>query len=702
MPAQDQRFARILDVGDAQDVLIVRLCESDDVPVDAPYLTLSHCWGGAKIPTLTNSNYQEYLTAIPMDGLPQTFTDAIHLARHLKVRYLWIDSLCIIQDSEDDWRTQALLMGEVYKSSFCNIAATGAENPYGGLFVQRNPFSITPLRIAIRISSPEQTETYYDVFDEYDSWTRQILRSKLCKRGWVVQERLLAPRVVHFAKGQLFWECVEKRTSEESVIAGITGVKHKRADLKKWDPLSNSLLQEPYKSDLGVNYIWSSIKAMYGRDSIEFRKDILASDVQALKQATRACYNEDMWTKTHPLILYWAGVVEGYSSNELTRITDRLIALAGVAKILSIRTRIRYVAGHWLYQLPRQLLWMFSGRREVEQTEKYVAPSWSWASVNSGFAISNMKLDLILETKGAMDLIKILDVEFVESRPEESIGRIQSGRLRVRGRLLPIAFDLAAWPGGRVRKNMLIEYWQGSENVQPQGETFILPVLFTRWNERLPTATPNALILESTVTKGTFKRIGTARLSSLYPLDSVVPQLYAANSRYHEDSDDDAVSDNEVETENKLEPTDSALSPQEELHQKKMQSLTSPDMQNAVRTFLRKLDENKSRATSERKPGALALSTVMSLTDRSIDTLPGQRSRNIRRWDEGDKQKIQQAVQHATGPNMQVDVSFRRNMRIRKEEQKLLPKEAVAPHFYLENIEDEESTRLGHFIFDII
>jgi hypothetical protein len=562
----------------------VQLRESGEIADDTPYLTLSHCWGGAKIPTLAHSNYQRYLKAIRMQELPQTFKDAIQLTRHLNVRYLWIDSLCIIQDSENDWRAQALLMGEVYRSSLCNIAATRAVNPYEGLFAQRNPFSITPLRMAIRIPSSEQTEMYYDVFDEHDSWTRQILRSKLCKRGWVVQERLLAPRVVHFAKGQLFWECVEKRTSEEGVIAGITGFKHQRADLKKWYPFSNNLVQEPCKAHLEVNYIWVSIKAMYGRDSTEFPKKVLSRDVQALEKATRACYGGDMWTKTHSVILYWAGVVETYSSNELTRITDRLIALAGVANILSTRTGIRYVAGHWLFQLPRQLLWIFSGRREVEQAEEYIAPSWSWASVTNGFAISNLKLDPILEAKGAMDLIKILDVEIAASRPEESMGRIQSGRLRIRGRLLPIAFDLTAWPGGRHRKSMLVECWQVSKQALPKGETFLLPVLFIRWNENSPTATPNALILESTATKGTFQRIGTARLSSLYPLNYVVPQLYLAESRHHEDSDDDAISDGEGEDKSELDKasTNRTLSPQEEFYKKKIKSIASPEMKSAV------------------------------------------------------------------------------------------------------------------------
>jgi hypothetical protein len=112
------------------------------------------------------------------------------------------------------------------------------------------------------------------------------------------------------------------------------------------------------------------------------------------------------------------------------------------------------------------------------------------------------------------------------------------------------------------------------------------------------------------------------------------------------------------------------------------------------------LKDTKSKAVP--KPAAQALAMMLSLTDRSIDTFPAQLPQTIRRGNEGDKQRIKQAVQQTVGPDTQVDIAFRKNMDVKKEVQKFPPKEAVAPRFYLEYVNDEESTRFGHFVFDII
>jgi hypothetical protein len=76
-----------------------------------------------------------------MNCLPKTFQDAIEINRHLKVRYLWIDALCIIQPTADDigdWEEEIPLKGKVYRNSTCTIAASGAQTSNGGCFTGFN------------------------------------------------------------------------------------------------------------------------------------------------------------------------------------------------------------------------------------------------------------------------------------------------------------------------------------------------------------------------------------------------------------------------------------------------------------------------------------------------------------------------------------------------------------------------------------
>jgi hypothetical protein len=316
----------------------------------------------------------------------------------------------------------------------------------------------------------------------------------------------------------------------------------------------------------------------------------------------------------------------------------------------------------------------------------------------------------MLEEQGAMDLIKILGADVQGKLGEEApIGKLTSASLRVRGRLLPIELDLASWPKPSLRKNALVQYWQPSVSTPPTRETFLVPVLFARWNEKLPPATPNALLLESLEIKGTYRRIGTARLSSLWDLRYTIPYLHRAESSNYEDSyDDDVLTDSEASTgkkpmgnatecDSRVERPAHPLSPRQELYNRRMAFLASHDVQGGIR----KLREQLS-ATNDSKHILKLFSTI----DRVIEMLPGRATETHRASlpDEGMRQRIQdgtkQDLAHA-GPDMQggqITVTQRPNRCVRR----LPPKETVAPHFYVDCLEDEDSIRYGCFIFDII
>ena len=142
------------------------------------------------------------------------------MALSLGFRYLWTDSLCIIQDSEADWASDSSNMGRIYKSAALNIAATGFYNGKNDLFVSRHPKGVLPLRLEVE-NSPAKSTVYdpdhapsnsYFMMERYQ-WETQVVESPLNQRGWVFQERLLSPRILRFGNEQLLWECHEMSCS---------------------------------------------------------------------------------------------------------------------------------------------------------------------------------------------------------------------------------------------------------------------------------------------------------------------------------------------------------------------------------------------------------------------------------------------------------------------------------------------------------
>ena len=98
------------------------------------YVILSHCWVQSIPARPLVSVYQSFERGISIDLLPRTFREAIQNTRALEINYLWIDALCIVQDSEDDWTRESQLMSSVYSRSWLNLAATSASDCHGGLF----------------------------------------------------------------------------------------------------------------------------------------------------------------------------------------------------------------------------------------------------------------------------------------------------------------------------------------------------------------------------------------------------------------------------------------------------------------------------------------------------------------------------------------------------------------------------------------
>ncbi|KAH8764432.1 heterokaryon incompatibility protein-domain-containing protein [Hyaloscypha finlandica] len=331
---------RLISVGPAGSPT-VRLCHTKFFPRETLYMTLSHCCKLMFL-KLTSQNHALFEDGLPLKDLPKTFQDAILFTRRTPVEYIWIDSLCILQDSEDDWQDEAVRMEHVYSNAYCNIAATAGSHTQSGCFVERDVNACLPVIVSLApqfhaslsalyqsISQIGSTDSYHSVgFDpgkyichEVNLWEREITSSILMRRAWVFQERFLAKRVLHFASSQIFFEC------------------HTIQNCEIWPR--------------GMDYAYYSMK----------------------KSKSRFAEGLGIWVL----------MVEDYTACALTYETDRLTAIAGLARYMKPILKCSYIAGLWKDSLVLQLLWRSAGRGN--RASRYQAPTWPWAS-RSGQVIS--------------------------------------------------------------------------------------------------------------------------------------------------------------------------------------------------------------------------------------------------------------------------------------------------------------------------
>lgn len=189
---------RVIDVGSESDPT-VKLYETQ--PGDnLKYLALSHPWGKEPHFCTFINNVEEFKRNIHFDRLPSTFRDAITITRRLEIRYLWIDSICIIQGVGGDFSEQAKHMEDVFSQAYCVLAASSASGQGDGILKPRK--KETPIYFKGPGSKPGvYISKFLDDFDQY------VLQSPLNQRGWVLQERALARRTIYFTSEQTFWEC---------------------------------------------------------------------------------------------------------------------------------------------------------------------------------------------------------------------------------------------------------------------------------------------------------------------------------------------------------------------------------------------------------------------------------------------------------------------------------------------------------------
>jgi hypothetical protein len=167
------------------------------------YVALSHCWGGIISPLLTTENIDAFQKSIPFSTLPANFRDAVVITRKLGLRYVWIDSLCIIQNSKLDWEIESKKMGSIYRESYVTISAAVARSSTVGILnaVQKPVLINAPASVKIRLSDDSDDTVNLEIRDGTEESLRDIsMKSPLNTRGWTLQETILSPRILHYGR----------------------------------------------------------------------------------------------------------------------------------------------------------------------------------------------------------------------------------------------------------------------------------------------------------------------------------------------------------------------------------------------------------------------------------------------------------------------------------------------------------------------
>lgn len=391
--------ARVLEVSNCR----ARLTETQGMI--APYLTLSHCWGSRPQIKLVKGNLEAMKRNIPWASLSKTFQDTIVLTWKLGYRYVWIDSLCILQDSKEDWEYHASRMAQIYSNSQLTISASSGADGAHGCFSSRlqepyifQSFESPPIKNP-QLWCPKQLEGKdrdgcvkdFEVRlkPPHGLYQDRRPREPLLKRAWVFQEQILSPRIVHFASGELFFECTSHLTCECS----------------GWSLRSKSHQWETR---------WRKAHAvLLGQDAMvpgkyfapETRKKIF--DFEAYR-----------------------GLIETYTELDITEELDRLPALSGI----TFGRKDEYLAGIWRSILIESLHWYPVSKSlrgmMARRPCKYRAPTWSWASVEA--PIRHIEKDFYKTKHSAICIAEVIDasVTLVGVDPR---GRVSDGYLRIQG-----------------------------------------------------------------------------------------------------------------------------------------------------------------------------------------------------------------------------------------------------------------------------
>ena len=326
----------------------VRLILPAEEP-SGPYVAFSHCWGGVQAVKLLRGDIGRFRTGLRVKELPESYQEAISICIRMNLHFIWIDSLCIIQDSHEDWKREALTMKLVYGNSLLNLCAAAGSNSGERSTSSRQPDLVKPFEITSSWAN-QDPQSVFVIFG--DLFYDDVLQSPLHTRAWVYQEYYLSKRSLVLGRSQLWWHCREKLACEGC---------------------SNGLPDELLTS---TDSAWSLAAT-------------LKDDLHRVKVISRFRSAEA-----------WQDRVQKYTQMFLTKETDRIIAFSGIVEAFGESHNVadQYLAGLWRCYLPYGLRWIVGRDAIMRRGSVYRTPSWSWISLGGHFAMGGGVSETLLSS----------------------------------------------------------------------------------------------------------------------------------------------------------------------------------------------------------------------------------------------------------------------------------------------------------------
>jgi hypothetical protein len=383
---------RLLSVGvENQDL---KLVEIDSNSRNIEWAALSYCWGGEYSLQLNEGTMSKLKDGVSVGTLDATIMDAILVTRELGLSYIWIDALCVKQgEGAKEWEEEAVRMNDIYGGSTVTLVAASSRSTKDGFLKAREVQYIPIHRDHWPSAKVFLSSEWISDYDEISSpWG---------KRGWTMQEGLLPNRILYYTPSQMVWRCCEERRTERGTVNNLQNEVDKA--LK-------------YDDDVSFESEW-----FWRQDPfIQFKifPRFMASDSKYISGPS-----------CEPFRL-WYRLLQDYSQRQFTKENDRLIAISGLARIISKTiTDHGYVAGLWKSDLIRGLLWYAEDTMLVPSKPAYdTLPSWSWASVGNQVIKHVMSSD---DSYTAVSRIEDVQVKLVD--PQNHFGSATCGRITITG-----------------------------------------------------------------------------------------------------------------------------------------------------------------------------------------------------------------------------------------------------------------------------
>lgn len=310
-----------------------------------PYVCLSYCWGPRQDYVLTTDSLQSFEQGIDISRLSRTVCDAITVAKGLGFRYLWVDALCIIQNSEWSKTCELAVMDRIYQESSLTIVAASAACASDGFLGARTAVKHEIFQIPCRLGQKQFASVSIQEHEQYDD-----LREPVNKRAWILQEQLLSPRLLIYASHTLQWQC-------RTLTCNMGDSYHAHLSSAPRLPFIDSV---------------SKVESTLGGEA---RQKVIEDARQLTLQ-------------------HWMRIIISYSNRSATSASDKLTALAGLASYFSPVLGPQYHAGTWGELFLEQLCWHSpSDTIFLSRPWPYRAPSWSWASVDGPLYFRTYRLN---------------------------------------------------------------------------------------------------------------------------------------------------------------------------------------------------------------------------------------------------------------------------------------------------------------------